>query len=282
MRVVVAAIQMSSRLLAVGENLERADVLLREAHLGGARLAVLPEMFNTGYGFLPDFGPYAEDANDPTLSHLSARSRLWNMTIVAGLVEREGSHVYDSLAVCQPDGSIRFYRKRNLVFWERFRFKPGRKPLVLETPLGRIGFAICADMIYSKVWDDYRHRIDIAVVSAAWPTFANRLTGRRHWLMGHVGPMSAAIPVKAAQDLDIPVIFSNQCGSTHTTIPLVGMWIAEHLPDQFSGRSSICDGSRSAAVMAELGEEILLSTITVPSKQGTRTCHSMYPSGRAA
>ncbi len=93
-------------------------------------------------------------------------------------------------------------------------------------------------MIYRRVWDDYRGRIDLAVVSAAWPDFANRHTGRRHWLLGHVGPLSNAIPEKVALDLGIPVVFANQCGETQTTIPVLRTTIS----DQFAGQSSICDG----------------------------------------
>ena len=63
------------------------------------------------------------------------------------------------------------------MFWERFRFHPGRSPMVVSTPWGRVGFAICADMIYRHVWSDYRDRIDLAVVSAAWPDFADRDSG---------------------------------------------------------------------------------------------------------
>ena len=88
-------------------------------------LAALPEMFNTGYGLVPDFDPSAEGTDGPTLRHLSARSRHWRMGIVAGFVERDRRHLYDSLALCLPDGSIQIYRKRHLVFWERFRFRPG-------------------------------------------------------------------------------------------------------------------------------------------------------------
>ena len=54
------------------------------------------------------------------------------MAIAAGFVEREGRHLYDSLVFCSPDGDIRIYRKRNLVFWERFRFHPGRLPLIVQ------------------------------------------------------------------------------------------------------------------------------------------------------
>ena len=34
--------------------------------------------------------------------------------------------------------------------------------MVVKTRWGRIGFAICADMIYRRVWTDYRDRIGIA------------------------------------------------------------------------------------------------------------------------
>ena len=84
------------------------------------------------------------------------------MTIAAGFVERSGRHLYDALALFEPGGGTHIYRKRNLVFWERFRFYPGKDPLVVPTRFGRVGLAICADMIYKRVWADYRGRIDLA------------------------------------------------------------------------------------------------------------------------
>lgn len=281
MKLDVATIQMPAELLAVSDNLDRADGLLREAHLGGAGLAILPEMFNTGYGFLSDYGPVAEDLDGPTWTHLRRRSQRWGLMIAAGFVEREGRHLYDSLGLCLPDGQIHVYRKRHLVFWERFRFRPGKAPMVVPTPWGRIGLAICADMMYRRVWEGYRDQIDLALVSAAWPDFANRHTGRQHWLMGPIGPLSGAIPAKVARDLRIPVVFSNQCGPTHTTIPLLGTWIAERLPDRFAGSSGICDGLHGAPILAGTDEEILLSTITLHPRQGPRSCHIMSPSAPA-
>ncbi len=65
MKIAVAAVQMSSELLDVPANLERADDLLRAAHESGVELAVLPELFNTGYSLCPDYGPYSETAGRP-------------------------------------------------------------------------------------------------------------------------------------------------------------------------------------------------------------------------
>src|SRR5512135_453274 len=269
---------MAAEPLNVAANVGRADDLLREAWAGGAELAVLPELFNTGYGFCPDFGPVAEDVEGPTLAHLRRRSREWQMAIAAGFVEREGRHLYDALAVVTPEGATQVYRKRHLVFWERFRFRPGCAPVVVSTRFGRVGLAICADMIYRQVWHGYRDRIDLAVVSAAWPDFADRHTGRKHWLLGHVGPLSGAIPGKVAQDLGIPVIFANQCGETRTTVPLLGAQIA----DRFAGQSSVCDGRHGSPIRAGAEEHILLSSITVHSQRGMKTWHSMSHSAPAA
>ena len=55
-------------------------------------------------------------------------------------------------------------------FGNAFDFVPAAAPMVVSTPWGRIGFAICADMIYRHVWSDYRDRIDLAVVPRPGPT----------------------------------------------------------------------------------------------------------------
>jgi predicted amidohydrolase len=276
-KIVVAAVQMPCDQLNVSANLDRADDLLRSAHEGGVELAVLPELFNTGYSLCPDFGPYSETPEGPTITHLRQRSRQWGMAIAAGFVERSRRHLYDSLAFCMPDGDVRIYRKRNLVFWERFRFHPGRSPLVVSTPWGRVGFAICADMIYRRVWTDYRSRIDLAVVAAAWPDFADRDSGRRHWLFGHVGPLSASIPGKVAADLGIPVVFANQCGETRTTIPVLGTQIK----DRFAGKSSICDGHHGEPVIAGNEPLLLIAPITL-HQRGMKSWRFMSPSAPAA
>jgi N-carbamoylputrescine amidase len=276
LKIIAAAIQHSAEPLQVADNVGRADALLRQAFEAGAELAVLPELFNTGYGLCPDYAPYAEGPDGPTLAYLRHRSRQWRMDIAAGFVEREGRHLYDSLVYVTADGQMHIYRKRNLVFWERFRFKPGRAPLIVPTRWGRIGFAICADMIYRKVWRDYRDQIDLAVISAAWPEFADRETGKKHWLFGHVGPLSGAIPGKVALDLGIPVVFANQCGRTQTMIPVIKQWIS----DRFAGFSSITDGLHGESAMAGTDEQVLLASLTVHSHRGPKSWRSMSPSAR--
>jgi N-carbamoylputrescine amidase len=200
------------------------------------------------------------------------------MGIVAGFIERYQRHLYDSLAICLPDGSTQVYRKRHLVFWEQFRFRPGRSPLIISSPWGRVGLAICADMIYRNIWDNYRGRIDLGIIASAWPEFACRETGRKHWLFGRLGPLSAEIPEKVARDLDIPVICANQCGPTRTTIPILGLGMTQRIEDRFAGHSIICDGRNNPPVSAGLEPRLLLAEVTVADPRGLSSCVSMFPS----
>jgi predicted amidohydrolase len=282
LKLITAAIQMPSEPSKVVDNLERAEALLQKAHESGAELAVLPEMFNTGYGLLPDYAPDAEARDGRTLNRLRDWSRRWGMAIAAGFVERDGHHLYDSLAYVEPGAETQVYRKRNLVFWERFRFCPGRDPLVVQSRWGRIGFAICADMIYRRVWQDYRGQIDLALVASAWPDFACRHTGRGHWLLGPVGQLSGEIPRKVAIDLGVPVIFANQCGPTRTSIPYLGTWIVCKIADRFAGLSSINDGRHGLVALAGRDEAVITSSVTIHQNKGLTSCHSMSPSVREA
>ena len=61
MKIQAAAIQMPCDVLDLPANLQRADELLRLARDAGAELAVLPELFNTGYSLCPDYRTLRRD-----------------------------------------------------------------------------------------------------------------------------------------------------------------------------------------------------------------------------
>ena len=81
-------------------------------------------------------------------------------------------------------------------------------------------------------------------------------------------PIAAEIPGKVASDLGVPVVFSNQCGPTRTTIPLLGLTLSEKIADQFAGGSRVCDGRHGSAAEAGRGEGIALASITIHPREG--------------
>lgn len=261
-KMLAAAVQMQSTLGQPDLNIEQADTYLREAASHGAELVVLPELFCCGYGFGTSYNTLAGGMNDGVVGHLSSRSRQLKIGIAAGVALWHAGEIYNAICFCLPDGRVHYYSKRNLVFWEPMVFRRGRRASIVDTPWGRVGLAICADMIYKHVWNGYEGQIDLAVISSAWPEFACSRRGRPNWLLGRLGPLCRDLPQKISTNLDIPVVFSNQCGLTRTRVPLMNAWFE----DRFAGYSAVVDHRHQSFAQATLGPALVLGEITLRNR----------------
>ncbi len=137
-------------------NLEQAAGLLEEAHRAGANLAVLPELFDSGYVFTSReeaFGLATSVEASPTIERLQEAARGMDMYIVAGFAERDGDRLYNSAAVIGPGGLIGVYRKNHLWAEEALYFEPGDRGFpVYATRIGRIAPLICYDGWFPESW----------------------------------------------------------------------------------------------------------------------------------
>ncbi|MDX3925833.1 MAG: nitrilase family protein [Shinella sp.] len=145
----VASIQMEPVFGRTAENVARSLALLEEAAEKGARLAVLPELCNTGYVFesREELRSLAEEipVGPSTEAWIEAACRL-DMHIVAGITERDGEVFYNSAVIVGPSGYIGRYRKVHLWGEEALYFTPGDLGFpVFDTPVGKIGCQICYD-----------------------------------------------------------------------------------------------------------------------------------------
>ncbi len=145
----VASIQMEPVFGETAGNVARSIALIEEAAEKGARLAVLPELCNTGYVFesRSELRALAEEipAGPSTTAWIEAARRL-DMHIVAGITERDGEVFYNSAVIVGPSGYIGRYRKVHLWGEEALYFTPGDLGFpVFDTPVGKIGCQICYD-----------------------------------------------------------------------------------------------------------------------------------------
>jgi predicted amidohydrolase len=132
-RMRVACLQMQPRIGQVQANVARSLGLIAQAARAGARLAVLPELCNTGYVFetREEALTLSEEVPDgPTCDAWMAAARTHSMFIVAGITEREGGHLYNSAVLIGPEGHIGTYRKNHLWGKENVIFQPGNLPMM--------------------------------------------------------------------------------------------------------------------------------------------------------
>lgn len=147
--VTIACIQFAPTIGAVEANLDAIETRLREAQAKGATLIVLPELADSGYVFdsREELAALAQPIPEgDSAQRLIGLARELGLHIVAGLAEADRRLFFNSALLCGPDGYIGRYRKLHLWDRENLFFAKGDLGLpVFDTPLGRIGVAICYD-----------------------------------------------------------------------------------------------------------------------------------------
>lgn len=133
-------------------NCDRAELLIREAAAGGARIVCTTECFLDGYAItnknmaLADYRALGEPIpGGPFYERLAQLADELDIHLCAGMLEADGDRRYNTAALIAPSGElIGRYRKHELGH-ELVRNTPGRDFPVFETPYGRVGLMICAD-----------------------------------------------------------------------------------------------------------------------------------------
>jgi predicted amidohydrolase len=120
-----------------------------------ADLMVLPELFNTGYGFnsREEVAAAAETLDvGPTATRILDLSRRTGMAIVAGLAERGNGRLYNSCLIATPEGERFVYRKIHLFNREKLYFDRGDNRPAVRTVKGvRIGTVVCFDYFFPEL-----------------------------------------------------------------------------------------------------------------------------------
>ncbi|MEO8040609.1 MAG: nitrilase family protein [Betaproteobacteria bacterium] len=155
-RLRVACLQMAPEIGDQPGNLARSIALIEAAAHAGAQLAVLPELCNTGYVFETRdeaFGLAESIPDGPTTRAWVAAAAQFDMTLVAGITERDGGTLYNSAVVVGPGGYIGRYRKNHLWGTENLFFERGDLGMpVFRIGAGRIAVAICYDIWFPETF----------------------------------------------------------------------------------------------------------------------------------
>lgn len=147
-KLTVAAVQMTCILGDVGKNLRLAKELISVAHRQGAKLVVLPELFNSGYSVDEYDIAFAESIPGQTTDYLCTIAAENDMYLVAGLIEKGelAGTVYNTAILVSPKGKVAKYRKINLWDKEKIRFMSGNELPIWDMPGVRLGPQICYDI----------------------------------------------------------------------------------------------------------------------------------------
>lgn len=145
----IAAVQMDVTLADVAGNLAKMISKVRETRSAGAELTVFPECALTGYCFanLDEARPYAESIPGPSVDAMITVCKELGGFVVFGMLEKDGSRIFNALALVGPSGLIGSYRKIHLPFLGvDMHTDFGDRPFAVHEINGvRLGMNICYD-----------------------------------------------------------------------------------------------------------------------------------------
>ena len=157
-KVTAAAIQMS-----VPETreqaLDKAEALVRKAAAEGAKIILLPELFETKYFCQERRYDYydlaAPVSENPAVKRFLAVSEELSTVIPISFYERDVNVLYNSIAVLDCGKLLGVYRKTHIpddhFYQEKFYFTPGNTGFkVWNTSCGTIGVGICWDQWFPE------------------------------------------------------------------------------------------------------------------------------------
>ncbi|MDX9917147.1 MAG: carbon-nitrogen hydrolase family protein [Gudongella sp.] len=170
------------------ENLLKAEKMIKEAAENGARLIILPEMFNTPYES-SNFPVYAEEYPGETNNMLSRLSKELGVFIAGGSIpEREGDKVYNTAYVYSDLGKVvAKHRKAHLfdidveggiTFKESETLTAGDSSTIFTIDGMKVGVIICYDIRFPE----FSRRLSLDGAEAIIvPAAFNMTTGPAHW-----------------------------------------------------------------------------------------------------
>jgi deaminated glutathione amidase len=193
---IAAAIQMNSS-AHVAENLSAAHALLEQAARRGAKLAALPENFAImGETERDKLGVAEPDGAGPIQSWLAETARELKLWVVGGTIPLRATPVAGGAdkvsAAClvfDADGRrAARYDKMHLFdvdipgrdesYRESATIAAGNAPVVVDTPVGRLGLAVCYDMRFPELC---RHLAREGAQVLSFPAAFTVPTGQAHW-----------------------------------------------------------------------------------------------------
>lgn len=170
MTIIAAAIQFNVKQGDVDANLAYVREALPRAAGQGANLAVLPEMWSSGFAY--------KNLNELALrtagivDELLTLSRELKLVIVGSMPEPNGDKVFNTVYVADNGKLAGVYRKIHLfsLLGEDRAFSGGDSWLLADTSIGKIGVIICYDLRFPEL--SRRLAVEgaqIICVPAQWP-----------------------------------------------------------------------------------------------------------------
>lgn len=211
----IAVVNMDTVFSDVKANMKLAEEYIKKASQEEAEMIVFPEFFTTGFALnnkLINAALSSRNIGDMLLE----LSRKYKIAIGGSYLnpDKQAKEIYNTFGLFFPTGETFYHNKDIPTALENFCYTNGDENRVFETPLGRIGVAMCWEQIRYNTIREMAGLVDFVVAGSCWWGFTpedGEVTYRAFHAYNH--SLAVQAPQRMAELLGVPVIHASHCGS---------------------------------------------------------------------
>lgn len=273
-KVRAAAIQLEGVVGDVTENVRRLEKMIDESAGKGAKLIAVPEFATSPLPFRREVHQSVLPARNSAVEMLQAAAKRHGCHIGGSMLIAEGAEIYNRYHLFEPAGRVHLHDKDLPTMWENAFYAPGHDDGVFETSMGRMGAAVCWELIRSQTVRRLLGRVDVVMTGTHWwtlPTNWGRLVNRGLASLAQFNRyLSENAPAEFARRVGAPVLQASHCGTFRTDFMLVpGLPVTAPYDTHFVGATQITDGGGHvlAARSTAEGPGIVVADITPGARE---------------
>lgn len=273
----VAAVYMNSVLGNVEKNLKVAESYIKEAAEKQVEIIALPEFFTTGFAITPKMISSIIPSSK-TLDIMKEWVKKYHVTIGGSYLEFDAQkqEIYNTYSLVLSTGEVYQHRKDIPTAAENFCYTYGDEKSCFDTPIGRVGIAMCWEMIRHNTIRRMLGKVDFVMAGSCWWNLCKEDGEDIYNMLSEPNKQLALkAPQNLAKLLGVPVIHASHKSSFNgsslfdetkmCTRPIVGM------VQIING-----EGEPLTILEEENVPDLILEDIELDTK--LRTSHTVYQS----
>lgn len=207
----VASIQMNAAFADVQANLEKAAEIIKQVAKTDTELVLFPEFFSSAIGF---FKKMLDVANEGSQVHsfLVRNAQKYNLILGGSYICLKNNDAFNQFELVFPDGRSYIHCKDIPTQFEGCYYTNGDTEHILDTPIGKIGIALCWEMMRYDTLKRIDGQADLLLCGSCWWDLPEDAPVEREPLRQYNQALALNVPVRFAKLAGAPVIHASHCG----------------------------------------------------------------------
>lgn len=172
MKISISLAQLDLKLGDPENNILKAQKAVHQASKQGADFVLLPELWASGFD-LNHAREYASSLDEGWFARMRSMAVDLGIGVGGSMIEEDQGNYYNSFVLYDKSGDLLgSYRKIHLFqkLNEHIHFKGGNKVVVVDSPWGKIGLAICYDLRFPEIFRTCAvEGAELILLVAEWP-----------------------------------------------------------------------------------------------------------------